>query len=153
METDKHSELTAIERWKKVFFIWALFFTLLFLASLIIALRVHSSIGVGVVWGGLFTLLYWLPGAFCRWKLYLAASILSLGIGAVWLVRVVYSYWELVPMIRRPPVQGIFPEVAVVLTGVATVIVFLTGGIRIYRAVKVLKVDLNSGQEKATGLR
>jgi hypothetical protein len=153
MQTDKDSEFTAIERWKKVFFIWALFFTVLFLASLIISLRVHSSPGTGVVWAGLFTILYWLPGAFCGWKWYLAASILSLGIGVVWLVRVVSSYWVLVPMIRKPPVQGILPEVAMLLTGIAAVIVFLTGGIQIYRAVKILKADLNQGQEEETGLR
>jgi len=142
----KHSELTAIERWKKVFFVWALFFTVLFLASLTIALRIRSSPGAGVLWAGLFTILYWLPGALCRWKLFLPASILSLGIGTVWLVRVVSSLRALVPMIKEPPAHGLLPEVAILLTGITAVIVFATGGFRIYRAVKIMERDLNSNQ-------
>ncbi len=129
-------ELAALAYWKKALTAWAVFFTLSYLISLIVALSFRASIGRPAVWAALFVALHWAPPALCRKRMFLPAGLLSVGIGLVWLVRVIGSYGSLVKTIRTPSAQGVLGEAAFLVIGITTIIVFGFGGFSIYRAAR-----------------
>jgi hypothetical protein len=135
MET-KDSGPEPVRYWRNVFAIWAAFFTLILLASLALALYFHTPLGLATLLSVLFVLLHWLPPALCRLKAWMAAGVAAIGIGLMWLARLIASYGTLVSVIRQPSAHGIVGEAAVFAIGVSSAIVFFLGGLKICRTAR-----------------
>ncbi len=134
----KHSGPDVVNYWRNAFAIWAAFFTLILLASLALALYFRASLGLATLLSALFVLLHWLPPALCHRKAWAAAGIAAIGIGLVWLARLVASYGTLVAAIRHPSAQGILGEAAVFVIGISSATVFFAGGLKIYRIARAV---------------
>ncbi len=135
MET-KHSAPEVVNYWRNVFAVWAAFFTLILLASLAIALYFRAALGLMTLLSTFFVLLHWVPPALCRWKAWFAAGIAAMGIGLVWLVRLVASYGSLIAAIRQPSTQGFVGEAVVFVIGICSAVVFFAGGLKVYRTAR-----------------
>ena len=135
METN-HSGSDVVNYWRNVFAIWAAFFTLILLASLAIALYFHATLGLATFLSTAFVLVHWVPPALCRWKARQAAGFVAMGIGMVWVARLIASYGTLVEAIRQPSARGLVGEAAVFVIGISSATVFIAGGLKIYRTAR-----------------